>query len=64
MNLQQIKDAIDAGKTVHWKSAAYTVLKDRLGQYHIVCSLNHSCIGLTWANGTTLNGKPEEFYTP
>lgn len=61
MNLQEIKQAIADGKTVHWSNGAYTVIKDNLGQYLIKHSAGH-CIGLTWADETTLNGKEEDFF--
>lgn len=63
MNLQQIKQAIADGKKVYWASALYEVIKDNIGQYLIKCKSNGHCIGLTWADGVTLNGKEEEFFT-
>ena len=62
MTLEQIKQAIDDGKTVHWSNDLYTVIKDRLGQYLIICTSNDHCIGLTWKDGVTMNGQPEQFY--
>ncbi len=62
MNLQQIKAAIAEGKTVCWKSTAYVVIKDNLGQYFIRCNLNQHHIGLTWLDGETLNGEEEDFF--
>lgn len=61
MNLQEIKQAVESGKAVYWASRAYRVVKDDVGQWLIVC-LNGSTIGLTWRDGVTLNGKPEEFF--
>lgn len=61
MNPQEIKAAVTAGKTVHWSNKGYKVVKDQLGQY-LVQHHGGSCIGLTWSDGTTLNGKPEEFF--
>lgn len=61
MTLEQIKQAIAEGKKVYWASALYEVIKDNIGQYLIKCG--GSCIGLTWADGVTLNGKEEEFFT-
>lgn len=63
MNLEQIKQAIAEGKKVYWASALYEVTKDSRGQYHIKCKSNGHCIGLTWADGTTLNGKESDFFT-
>ena len=62
MTLSEIKQAVDEGKTVHWYCEIYVVIKDSKGQYLITCVLNNYCIGLTWADGKTLNGKEEEFY--
>lgn len=63
MNLEQIKSALALGKRVFWSNYAYEVIKDNVGQYLIRCTLNDSCIGLTWRDGVTMNGKPEEFFT-
>lgn len=63
MTAQQIKQAVDKGSTVYWSNPAYQVIKDRNNEYLIKCTLNNHCIGLTWADGVTLNGKEEEFYT-
>ncbi len=62
MNLKEIKLAIDQGKKVFWSNPNYQVIKDSKGQYLIVCSLNDSCIGLTWKDGITLNGKKKDFH--
>lgn len=62
MNLQEIKAAVEAGKTVHWASTNYTVIKDSADQWLIKCKSNSSVIGLTWQDGETLNGKPGEFF--
>lgn len=60
MTLEEIKKAVDAGKTVHWLSEVYTVIKDDLGRYLIKCGSNY--IGLTWSDGIRMHGKEEEFY--
>lgn len=62
MNAEQIKAAVEAGNKVFWKNTAYEVIKDSVGQWLIKCHLNDHCIGLTWANGVTLNGQPEDFF--
>ena len=67
MTLEEIKRAVEAGKTVHWFNDAYRVIRDSLGQWFICfehgdgnrCGL---CIGLTWLDGVTLNGKPDDFF--
>jgi hypothetical protein len=59
MTLDQIKSAVDAGHEVYWKTTMYRV-RTSGGEYVIQCGA--SIIGLTWADGTTLNGKPEDFH--
>jgi uncharacterized protein (DUF2345 family) len=61
MTLEEIKAAVDAGKVVHWASGLYQVKKTGK-RYDVVCSQNGSAIGLTWQDGKTMNGEPEEFY--
>lgn len=62
--IQEIKTAVDAGKTVYADSEAYTVIKDSLGQY-LIKFHSGSVIGLHGQAGTqyetTLNG--HQFYT-
>ena len=60
MNVQEIKKAVDNGLTVHWSNSSYIVIPSR-GDY-LIQHLNGSCIGLTWQDGTTLNGKEQDFY--
>jgi len=65
MNLQQIKQAIEEGKTVCWANEAYRVIKTKSGGYLIGYNIGgrgENYIGLTWRDGVTLNGKEEEFY--
>ena len=69
MTLQQIKDAVEAGKTVHWATKAYVVLKDNLrdGSHQWLIAYNRgqrdaNYIGLTWTDEVTVNGRPEEFF--
>ena len=69
MTLQEIKDAIDAGKTVHWASDAYKVIKDPLpdGTFQYLVGYRIGCwgenyTGLTWQDGVTVNGTPEQFF--
>lgn len=63
MTLQEIKKAVNEGKTVCWATPAYRVIKDSIGQYHIICLLNNQYIGLTWRDDVTLNGEEQEFFT-
>lgn len=62
MNIQEIKDAVDAGKPVRWTNNGYHVTRDNLGQFHITFQHNNSSVGLTNRAGTRLNGKPTDFY--
>ena len=71
MTLAMIKDAVDAGFTVCWRSELYEVRKERdwdtgkvdpNGRYFIICTKNNDTIGLTHLDGVTLNGKPTEFF--
>jgi len=76
MTLEEIKAAIESGKHVCWSNRAYDVIKDKLGQWLIVCgrsseksfsalraNLNGYTCGLTWLDGVTMNGNPDEFFT-
>jgi len=60
MTLEQIKTAVEQGKTVHWQNARYEVIVDNRNQWLIKAGSH--CIGLTWADGITLNGRESEFY--
>jgi hypothetical protein len=69
MTLQEIKDAVEAGKTVHWASTAYTVIKDNLrdGTHQWLIAYNDGqrdayYVGLTWRDNVTVNGSPEQFF--
>lgn len=62
MNASQIQAAVDSGKKVYWSHKGYEVVKDRIGQYHIVCLKNKHCIGLTHMDGVTLNGVGSQFF--
>lgn len=62
MDLDEIKSAVDAGLPVRWSNDRYEVRKGKNGQYLITSRPNGYAIGLTWADGSTLNGKEEDFY--
>lgn len=64
MTLDQIKQAVQQGKTVHWSNESYIVVKDNHNQWLIVycASTKADAIGLTWRDGVTLNGKEDDFY--
>ena len=61
MKLDEIKEAVDDGISVYWKSDIYEVIKGKAG-YFVKCTLNDSAIGLTWEDGVTMNGEEEDFY--
>jgi len=63
MTAEEIKAAIDRGEKVYWSSTRYPVIKDSKGQYLITCTITDYCIGLTWQDGVTLNGKESDFFT-
>lgn len=60
MTVEQIKDAVRAGKTVHWVNTRYVVVVDKYDQWLITCD-DGDAIGLTDWEGE-LNGQPSEFY--
>lgn len=66
MDLNDIKQAIAAGNRVYWSNRNYRVIFYPPTTYNIVYNEGvpgeHS-IGLTWQDGVTMNGKPEEFFT-
>ena len=60
-----IAQAVADGKAVHWMNDGYTVINDKAGQHLIVWNeggAGENCIGLTWSDGVTLNGQPNQFY--
>lgn len=62
MNVEEIKKAMEEGEEVCWVNKGYKVIKDEIGQYFIMCMHNEYCIGLTWRDGKTLNGREEQFF--
>jgi hypothetical protein len=52
----EIRAAVDAGKTVYCDTAGYVVIKDGIQQYFIKYIGNNHCIGLAHRDGQTLNG--------
>jgi hypothetical protein len=66
MTLEQIKAAVDAGKTVHWGNSSYRVIRDRFGQYLIAYRQGERCenyVGLTNVAGDLIES-PDDFYNP
>lgn len=62
MTLEQIKAAVIAGYVVNWSNNGYVVNCDSKDNWFILCTKNDTYIGLTWQDGVTLNGKPDQFY--
>ncbi len=63
MKLQEIKSAVLAGKTVHWKNEGYRVIHaPKIGEFLIRFDYNESMTGLTWADGVTMNEREEDFF--
>jgi hypothetical protein len=63
MKLAEIYRAIDEGLMVHWQNKSYEVVpSSKAGSYLIRCQATDHCIGLTQADGATLNGKEGEFF--
>ena len=60
MKAKEIKNAVDQGLTVYYKDFTYTVVKSN-NDYFIKASTGRM-IGLTWEDGTTLNGKESDFF--
>lgn len=63
MTLTQIKAAVESGQRVFWVHEGYEVIKDNIGQWLIICHANQYCTGLTWQDGVTVNGEPDQFFT-
>ena len=62
MNLQEIRAALAAGKTVHWSNDAY-VVHGAVGSELITCLSNNSSVSLTWRDGVTMDEKDlTQFY--
>lgn len=62
MKLIEIKNALAEGRKVYHGNQNYEVIRDKIGQYLIVCSINGYTIGLTHKDGQTMNGKEEDFF--
>ena len=61
-DIGEIKEAVDQGLQVRWKSHAYEVIKDSVPQYLIKCNINNHWIELTNVEGNLLNGDIWDFY--
>lgn len=61
MNLQEIKSAVMNGQTVMYGGRS-KVICDKHNQWLIIDQINGYTIGLTWEDGTTMNGSENAFY--
>ena len=62
MKLNEIKQALAEGRKVYHGNKNYEVIRDKIGQYLIVCSFNGYTIGLTHKDGQTMNGEESDFF--
>lgn len=62
MTLDEIKKAVRTGHRVFWATSNYEVIEDSIGQWLIWSHFNDHYIGLTWQDGRTVNGEPEQFF--
>lgn len=60
MTLEQIRAAQKLGLTVHWANEGYTVHDNSIVWAFGTPKANS--IGLTWSDGKTMNGQPDEFF--
>lgn len=68
MTLDEIKQAVRDGHTVCWANTGYEVRysgppgTDLVTHWNIVFVSTGNAAGLTWLDGATMNGRPEEFF--
>lgn len=63
MKLAEIRRALDEGLRVHWQTRDYEVIRSTgSSECFIKCIATCHCIGLTHADGVTLNGREEDFF--
>lgn len=62
MTPAQIRAAVRAGKTVHWKSELYVVGQWTADKFYIACDSSNSCWGLFKDDGTLANSNEADFY--
>lgn len=58
----QIKRETLRGFQVYWANPGYRVHVDKLDQWFITFTPANHSIGLTWQDGVSMNGKPEQFF--
>lgn len=59
MNVNEIKQAVNDGKTVHWANTCYEVRVNLRDQWLILCTDNGVDLTLLKKDGVTLNGMSE-----
>lgn len=66
MTLEEIKSAVRSGRKVCWHNPGYEVrrylFRDGTENWVVFCLWNNHSIGLTWRDGTTMNGKEQDFH--
>ena len=64
MTLQEILQALQNNKIVHWSSDLYAVSGSGYDaqKCNVVFLPTNNMIGLTWLDGVTLNGEEKDFY--
>ena len=63
MTLAEILRAVEEGLLVHWQTPGYVIERQQVGRGCVIrCLATDHCIGLTWADGRTLNGREDEFF--
>lgn len=64
MTLDEIKKAVESGKTVHWANRGYKVIKSKkTGEFLITFEGSDWCCGLETKNGQ-LAEDPKRFFIP
>lgn len=62
MRLDEIKQAIDEGKRVFMENRNYEVIRKESGKYYILSHSTGFMIGLTMADGVTMNEEESRFF--
>lgn len=62
MTPAQVKEAVLAGKTVHWMNDLYTVSNPRFNEWNLDCDSSESTWGLIKADGTFYNHDGKNFF--
>ena len=60
-SINDLKDAVDSGKEVFWKTNNYKVIKNYKNEYMLLSKSNNCFIGMYCKNGQ-LNGNLNDYY--